>query len=80
MQINVAKNSVDGMPIFFHMLLPTSCASKWYQWLRIYLKHPFCRRECEHIMKTHVRGFFDTDLHEVSWHFATHEAVRPSGF
>ena len=32
------------------------------------------------IMKTHVRGFFDTDLHEVSWHFATHEAVRPSGF
>ena len=22
-------------------------------------------------MKTHVRGFFDTDLHEVSWHFAT---------
>ena len=34
----------------------------------------------EYIMKTHVRGFFDTDLHEVSWHFATHEAVRPSGF
>ena len=32
------------------------------------------------ITKTHVRGFFDTDLHEVSWHFATHEAVRPSGF
>ena len=31
-------------------------------------------------MKTHVCGFFDTDLHEVSWHFATHEAVRPSGF
>ena len=30
------------------------------------------------IMKTHVRGFFDTDLHDVSWHFATHEAVRPS--
>ena len=28
------------------------------------------------IMKTHVRGFFGTDLHEVSWHFATHEAVR----
>ena len=28
--------------------------------------------------KKHVRGFFDTDLHEVSWHFATHEAVRPS--
>ena len=20
-------------------------------------------------------GFFDTDLHEVSWHFATHKAV-----
>ena len=32
------------------------------------------------IIKTHVHGFFDTDLHEVSWHFATHEAVRPSGF
>ena len=32
------------------------------------------------IMKTHVRGFFDTDLHEVSWHFATHEAIRPSRF
>ena len=31
-------------------------------------------------MKTHVRGLFDTDLHEVIWHFATHEAVRPSGF
>ena len=30
--------------------------------------------------KKDVRGFFDTDLHEVSWHFATHEAVRPSGF
>ena len=37
MQINIAKNSVDRMPIFFHMLLPTSCASKWYQWLRIWL-------------------------------------------
>ena len=23
------------------------------------------------ITKTHVRGFFDPDLHEVSWHFAT---------
>ena len=32
------------------------------------------------IMKTNVRGFFDTDLHEINWHFATHEAVRPSGF
>ena len=32
------------------------------------------------VMKTHVHGFFDTDLHEVNWHFATHEAVRPSGF
>ena len=29
-------------------------------------------------MKTHVRGFCDTDLHEVSWHFATHEAVLSS--
>ena len=33
-----------------------------------------------YIINTHVRGFFDTDLHEVSWHFATHEAVRSSGF
>ena len=32
------------------------------------------------IIKTHVRGFFVTDLHEVSCHFATHEAVRPSVF
>ena len=32
------------------------------------------------MIKTHVRGIFDTDLHEVSWHFATHEVVRPSGF
>ena len=31
-------------------------------------------------IKTHVSGFFDTDFHEVSWHFATQEAVRPSGF
>ena len=37
MQINTAKNSVDRMPIYFHMLLPRSCASKWYQWLRIWL-------------------------------------------
>ena len=37
MQINIVKNSVDRMPILFHMLLPTSCASKWYQWLRIWL-------------------------------------------
>ena len=22
-------------------------------------------------MKTHVRGFFDTDLHDVNWHFAS---------
>ena len=32
------------------------------------------------IIKTHMRGFFDTDRHQVSWHFATHEAVRQSGF
>ena len=38
------------------------------------------RGVCDNIIKTHVRGFFDTDLHEVSWHFATHEAIRPSGF
>ena len=31
-------------------------------------------------MKTHVHGFFDIDPLDVSWHFATHEAVRPSGF
>ena len=37
MQINIAKNSVDRMRIFFHMLLPRSCPSKWYQWLRIWL-------------------------------------------
>ena len=28
---------------------------------------------------SHVYGFFDNDLHEVSWHFATHEDVMPSG-
>ena len=32
------------------------------------------------MIKTHVHGFFDTDLHEVSWHFVTHETIRPSGF
>ena len=32
--------------------------------------------QCKYIIKTHVRGFFDTDLHEVSWHFATHEAAQ----
>ena len=26
------------------------------------------------IIKTHVRGFFDTDLYKVNWHFATHKA------
>ena len=29
------------------------------------------------MIKTHVYGFFDTDVHGVSWHFVTHEAVRP---
>ena len=33
------------------------------------------RYQWEYIINTYVRGFFDTDLHEVSWHFATHEAV-----
>ena len=28
-----------------------------------------------YIIKTHVHGFFETDLHEVNWNFATHEAV-----
>ena len=37
MQINIAKNPVDRMRIFFHMLLPRSCPSNWYQWLRIWL-------------------------------------------
>ena len=32
------------------------------------------------IIKTHVSGFLDTDLLEVSWDFATHEAVRPGWF
>ena len=32
------------------------------------------------MIKIQVRGFFDTDLHEVSWHFATHKGVGPSGF
>ena len=31
------------------------------------------------MIKTHVRVFLDTDIHEVSWHFATHEAVGLSG-
>ena len=30
------------------------------------------------MIKTHVRGFFDTDLHEVSWHFATASWVLSS--
>ena len=33
-----------------------------------------------YMIKTYVRGFVDTDLHEVSRHFVTHEAVRPRGF
>ena len=33
---------------------------------------------CPSLIKTHVRGFFDTDLHEVSWHFATAEWVLSS--
>ena len=44
------------------------------------IKPPTYGMEMRSELKTHVRGFFDTDLHEVSWHFATHEAVRPSGF
>ena len=32
------------------------------------------------LKKPHVHGFFDTDLNEVSWHLATHEAVRPSEY
>ena len=30
--------------------------------------------------ENHVRSFFETDLHEVSWHLTSHEAVRPTGF
>ena len=29
-----------------------------------------------YIIKTHVRGFFDTDLHEFSWHFALSSTDR----
>ena len=32
------------------------------------------------IIKAHVHGFFNTDLHEVSSHFATYKAIRLSGF
>ena len=48
-------------------------------WFRILDTMRFLKSIVNQI-KTHVRGFFDTDLHEVSWHFATHEAVRPIGF
>ena len=37
-------------------------------------------RAIDQYTKTHVRGFFDTDFHDVSWHFATHKAVKLSGF
>ena len=30
--------------------------------------------------KNHAHGFFDSHLHEVRWHFATRETVRPSVF
>ena len=46
----------------------------------MYIVYVIVKTSAGNIMKTHVRGFFDTDLHEVNWHFATHEAVRPSGF
>ena len=39
---------------------------------------PFSLKQC--MIKTHVRDFFDSDLHEVSWNLATREAVRPSWF
>ena len=42
--------------------------------------HHMHQNVVDSIIKTHGRGFFDTELHVVSWHFATHEAVRPSGF
>ena len=35
--INANQFCQNRMSIFFHMLLRTSCASKWYQWLRIWL-------------------------------------------
>ena len=28
----------------------------------------------DNVIQTNEHGFFATDLHEVSWHFATHEA------
>ena len=34
----------------------------------------------DNIIKIHVCGIFDTDLREVSWHFETREAARPSEF
>ena len=34
----------------------------------------------QYITKTHVNGFFETDPHEVSWHFETHEAAGRVGF
>ena len=49
----------------------------WFQWHFSVLVAPVVLMFYN---KTHVRGFFDTDIHEVSWHFATNEAVRPSGF
>ena len=42
MQINIAKNLVDRIFIFFHLLLPTICVSKWYQYLRIWLSRNIC--------------------------------------
>ena len=50
------------------------------RWLSIITLIPVIRQTTKEniiwscIMKTHVRGLFDTDLHEVSWHFATHSA------
>ena len=66
---------VKGSISSFHLFSPLIVVNKT-QFTIIQLRQQLSNI----IMKTHVRGFFDTDLHEVSWHFATHEAVRPSGF
>ena len=51
--------------------------------LSAFSNHVTTSLECSlgiNMLKTHVHAFFDSELHEVSWHFQTHEAVRPSVF
>ena len=56
------------------MVFTKSCICS-QSWQTTFLERP-PNSVVDFIIKTHVRGFFDTDLHEVSWHFATHEAVE----